>query len=1168
LVGSAQSIDYEEVLCVSVPLRMDADSEQNYACIKDTVICQPPCSVGIINNVSLDTSNCNDNVSHPEPNGNVKSVQDADVQNGSGSNESSDVSSASSSINDQNHVEVKYVADIRQFRSVQTIVRPHGEDCSCPMCQSVNGDLDRTEHDRLIHNSSDLKCSCKLCREFHSKMQCISTSGGFTTTVGVNAFSNQYRFISSVAQNVESIPFTWSQSSSEFKATFRIAECDKHDSQNVWPLGESASVSADYSDVVFGAFTPEEADDDNGLFSSDDELHYVFHKFIDHSCLDEPFSDASPDETLCPSVVSSKVTQSEPGEELQSTAARSADDLEVAFFMVGDISPCSPSTLFPDVTPTVPASVAVSAGHKTDVTEDTVMSETEIAARLSDTEASAYNVHEMSTVGNDFKPHSVNVVCQDVETDTSFANGAVPSELMDLSGALRSEASGLETDLVIDSNLNVLDNENEWTCYVSDSNEMQWDIIVQELSESSSLFIEFSAADTELVSADYMSISIPAGVDDAYTIEEFAPAIVGVVVERSSEIVTAECVTERPVSTDEVVSLQTLDDISSQHGEQHLTISVASYIRDIVEKAMQQIAADASSASVRICNVVSKEEELPKQIFITNAPLPSSPAEDEYDRQFDVSSDLELPSATEADDYHTVGTVDVGIVDADADNSCSDEIVCMTNIEAEEVPRVENYLISYDAHMSQQPVTDSADLSDKQTLTWASHPTCPNKSIAYGDVKVQYLVQPLEHVMSKNVGDMTDCEFSLNLEDHLTCDRGAGQAFPIDIVEDFFKQYVLPVDSVRYRTDTDTAAVVDLDGEQCDDATDQPKVDQNEEDIILDEMLETTAESIVDVVISDALVEINVVAATASAAAGVSCEEVSWDLEGLVETAELEDISQAKLDVIIVDVSDSLTTGPTLLPTAAGEDAQMLVPVRSGCLLHSPTESHRKKSVHFADTHGLQLETVQRYDQAPEQEESVASIEEFLSKLSAAAAERRAKWTEHHPSCASPWLCSSSIYLLACFELSASQEELLERVQHCHVALESCSFDDLALAISGVVRVANIAFHKKVMVRYSIDHWTSQTDIDGEYIPRSNDGTTDRFSFTIILPSRKQFVIGSEVEFAVCYVAGGDGRSFEFWDNNHGRNYIVRCCAKAATRDTKSEISGDNACSNENDDTE
>jgi len=346
--------------------------------------------------------------------------------------------------------------------------------------------------------------------------------------------------------------------------------------------------------------------------------------------------------------------------------------------------------------------------------------------------------------------------------------------------------------------------------------------------------------------------------------------------------------------------------------------------------------------------------------------------------------------------------------------------------------------------------------------------------------------------------------------------------------------------------------------EQFGDVAHLPEVDQDEEDLVLAKELEHTAQNILDVVISDAIAEVNTVTSAVVELQYEDQHEVDHSLRNLVQKTELETTAETIVDVAVsdavaksdVDVSDdNFPTGSALSPAAASSDTLSVSPTKSSCL-HSPSESLHKKSVHFADMHGLQLETVQHYDQALEPEEHQSSLEEFLSKLSAVAAERRAKWTEHHTSPVGSWLCSSSVYLLACFELPSSQEVLLERVHRCHVALESCSFDDLALAISGVVRVANIAFNKKILVRYSIDHWITRTDIEGEYIPRSNDGPTDRFSFAIILPSGKQFVIGSEVQFAICYSAG-DFPSFEFWDNNHGRNYVVRYCSKTAGSNAK-----------------
>jgi len=129
-------------------------------------------------------------------------------------------------------------------------------------------------------------------------------------------------------------------------------------------------------------------------------------------------------------------------------------------------------------------------------------------------------------------------------------------------------------------------------------------------------------------------------------------------------------------------------------------------------------------------------------------------------------------------------------------------------------------------------------------------------------------------------------------------------------------------------------------------------------------------------------------------------------------------------------------------------------------------------------------------------------------------------------------------YLCACFQAPGSHPDFVERVRRSRVALESCESDDRALAISGVVRVANVAYRKTVAARVTTDGWTTQTDVAADYVPRSNDGTTDRFAFQIVLP-RGAGAVGRRVEFAVYFTAlfDGDDRSQTYWDNNFGANY-------------------------------
>ena len=113
----------------------------------------------------------------------------------------------------------------------------------------------------------------------------------------------------------------------------------------------------------------------------------------------------------------------------------------------------------------------------------------------------------------------------------------------------------------------------------------------------------------------------------------------------------------------------------------------------------------------------------------------------------------------------------------------------------------------------------------------------------------------------------------------------------------------------------------------------------------------------------------------------------------------------------------------------------------------------------------------------------------------------------------------------------------------CKVALENCvACNDRGdwLTISGVVRVANVAFDKELTILYSVDGWTTAgREVAASYLPGSNDGATDRFAFVLEPPPNLTAVAGTRLEFAVAYKAGDD----TYWDNNAGANYGVDCRA-------------------------
>lgn len=89
------------------------------------------------------------------------------------------------------------------------------------------------------------------------------------------------------------------------------------------------------------------------------------------------------------------------------------------------------------------------------------------------------------------------------------------------------------------------------------------------------------------------------------------------------------------------------------------------------------------------------------------------------------------------------------------------------------------------------------------------------------------------------------------------------------------------------------------------------------------------------------------------------------------------------------------------------------------------------------------------------------------------------------------------------------------------------------LGVAGSARVLDLAYEKRVSVRWSADGWRSQREAPAAYAgpapappPRA-----DRFAFRLPAPP-----IGGALLFALRYRVTGH----EFWDNNGGRDYALR----------------------------
>ncbi|KAM4692122.1 protein phosphatase 1 regulatory subunit 3D [Rhinophrynus dorsalis] len=177
----------------------------------------------------------------------------------------------------------------------------------------------------------------------------------------------------------------------------------------------------------------------------------------------------------------------------------------------------------------------------------------------------------------------------------------------------------------------------------------------------------------------------------------------------------------------------------------------------------------------------------------------------------------------------------------------------------------------------------------------------------------------------------------------------------------------------------------------------------------------------------------------------------------------------------------------------------------------------RCHKVRFADSLGLELAEVKVFNAA-----DYPSIPlHVLSRLSI-----------NSDLCCSQDLEFSIQYLEPDFQLPpADSGEFLNRLQEHGVCLEKVSSSE-EQGISGTIRVLNIAFEKKVLVRYSFTDWKTHCEVGAAWQSSDIGTNSDRFAFVLPLPPFLQQIC-PVIQFAVSYQVAGR----EYWDNNLGKNY-------------------------------
>ena len=107
--------------------------------------------------------------------------------------------------------------------------------------------------------------------------------------------------------------------------------------------------------------------------------------------------------------------------------------------------------------------------------------------------------------------------------------------------------------------------------------------------------------------------------------------------------------------------------------------------------------------------------------------------------------------------------------------------------------------------------------------------------------------------------------------------------------------------------------------------------------------------------------------------------------------------------------------------------------------------------------------------------------------------------------------------------------------------------DDQFLRLEGHVLMNNLAYEKKVTIRYTFDNWKEYKDITGFYV-NSVSKSLDRFAFVIKINVGTEFKDEQNVkikfEFAIKfefdrdrYTNNNNDNNNVYWDNNEGKNY-------------------------------
>lgn len=110
------------------------------------------------------------------------------------------------------------------------------------------------------------------------------------------------------------------------------------------------------------------------------------------------------------------------------------------------------------------------------------------------------------------------------------------------------------------------------------------------------------------------------------------------------------------------------------------------------------------------------------------------------------------------------------------------------------------------------------------------------------------------------------------------------------------------------------------------------------------------------------------------------------------------------------------------------------------------------------------------------------------------------------------------------------------------LCLESLEIAADSRSLKGTALLRNLAFEKRLSVRFTFDDWQTVSEVTGEWQSTLNGGQIDRWSFRIKLDDMLARIEDKKLFLALKYTVAGR----EIWDSNNGNNYRAEFKKQAA----------------------